>query len=152
MTTSLTHDSFIALAAVAWADQRMSKDEASGLVHAARAMGLSEEDVARVEEATKAKVDMSAFDASALDSWQRLLTYGIASWLTRLDGVQQAAEVASLAALASALESEEVTAFKLKSAASAAFDTAMAPAGSKPDRYDFAAFEKALRARLPSVK
>lgn len=151
MSTSLNLDSFRALAAVAWADGRMSKDEASGLLHAARALGLSDDDVGKVEAATKEKVSLDDVDVSALSAWERLLTYGIATWLSRLDGVQQAAEVESLATLAQKLTSAEVTDFKLRSAASAAFDTAMQPSGSKPDRYDFAAFEKALRAKLPKV-
>ena len=152
MITKLKRESFVALAAVAWADGRMSKGEAEGLLHAARAHGLEGDDLARVEQATKEKVALDAFDPSGLSSWERLLTYGVATWLARLDGVQQAAEIASLAQLAKTLETAEVTDFKLRAAASAAFDTAMQPAGSRPERYDFASFEKILRERLPTVK
>lgn len=152
MSTKLPPESFVALAAVAWADGRMSKDEAVGLVHAAKTLGLEGDALATVERATKEKVAIDAFDPSSLSSWERLLTYGLASWLTRLDGLQGGAEIDSLKQLAQKLQSNEVSPFKLQSAASAAFDTAMAKDGRKPDRYDFGAFEAALRTRLPTVK
>lgn len=152
MSTKLPPESFVALAAVAWADGRMSRDEAKGLVHAATTLGLEGEALAKVENATKEKVAIDTFDATSLSSWERLLTYGLASWLTRLDGLQGGAEIESLKKLAEKLQSNEVSPFKLQSAASAAFDTAMGKDGRKPDRYDFAAFEAALRVRLPTVK
>lgn len=152
MSTSLPPQSFVALAAVAWADGRMSKDEATGLVHAAKTHGLEGDALADVERATRQKVGIEAFDASGLSSWQRLVTYGLATWLSRLDGVQGGAEIGSLKELSSKLQSDEVTAFKLQNAASAAFDVAMQPEGRRPERYDFATFESTLRTRLPTVK
>ena len=152
MKTKLPSESFVALASVAWADGRMSKSEAEGLLHAAKAQGLEGEELATVEAATKESVSLDSFDGSVLSDWERLATYGIACWLSRLDGVQHGAEIASLEALASALTTDQVTPFKLKHAASTAFDVAMMPEGRRPDRFDFAAFEEQLRTRLPTVK
>lgn len=152
MPTKLPPQSFVALSAVAWADGRMTKNEATGLLAAAKALGLDGADLASVEAATKEKASIDDFDGTGLSTWERLLTYGLATWLARLDGVTQGAEIDSLRKLEGKLESGEVTAFKLKSAASAAFDVAMQPEGRRPDKYDFASFESTLRQRLPTVK
>jgi len=152
MSTKLPPESFVAIAAVAWADGRMSKDEAAGLVHAAKTLGLEGDALANVERATKESVSLDAFDESGLSDWERLLTYGLANWLARLDGVKAGAEIESLRALAPKLESVEITPFKLQHAASVAFDVAMQPDGRRPEKYDFAKFESSLRERLPSVK
>lgn len=151
MATKLPNESFVALAAVAWADGRMSKDEALGLLKAAKNAGLEGDALAAVERATKDKVALDAFDATGLSAWERLVTYGLASWLTRVDGVQQSAEADSLRALATKLRSSEVTDHKLAAAAAVAFDVAMQPAGRRPDRYDFEAFEKTLKDRFPKT-
>lgn len=152
MPTKLPPQSFVALSAVAWADGRMSKNEATGLLAAAKALGLDEGELAAVEKSTKEKVSIDAFDATGFSTWDRLLTYGLATWLARLDGVTQGTEIDSLRALEGKLEGGEVTTFKLKSAASAAFDVAMQPEGRRPEKYDFAGFEATLRQRLPTVK
>jgi hypothetical protein len=152
MASKLPPESYVALAAVAWADGRMSKNEAQGLLHAAKTLGLDEVELAVVEKATKEKVELSAFDAEKLSAWQRLFTYGIASWLSRLDGVQNAEELDSLRDLAGKLASTDITDFKLRSAAAVAFDVAMMPEGRRPDRYDFGALEAKLKERLPTVK
>lgn len=143
---------FVAVAAVAWADGRMSPVEADGMRRAAAAHGLGGKELAEVERATKEKVAIDAFDASSLSTWERLLTYGIASWIARLDGLTQPAEIAGLKALAAKLQTAEVTRFKLDSAASAAFEVALLPEGRRPERYDFAALDANLRERLPSLR
>ncbi len=151
MATQLPNESFVALAAVAWADGRMSRDEALGLIKAATNAGLEGDALASVERATKEKVELDAFDAGKLSAWERLVTYGLATWLSRVDGVQQGAELDSLRALATKLGSSEVTEHKLAAAAAVAFDVAMQPKGRRPDRYDFAAFEKTLKERFPTT-
>lgn len=151
MATKLPNESFVALSAVAWADGRMSQGEALGLVKAAKNAGLEGDDLSAVERATKDRVLLDAFDASKLSGWERLLTYGLASWLSRVDGVQQAAELDTLRALAAKLISTEVTDHKLAAAAAVAFDVAMQPAGRRPDRFDFAALEKTLKERFPTL-
>ncbi len=130
----------------------MGKSEATGLVHAAKSLGLDGDDLAAVERATKTKVALDAFDSSGLSDWERLMTYGLASWLSRLDGTQQAVEIENLRVLAGKLESPEVTDHRLRAAAAVGFDVAMLPEGRRPDRYDFAALESRLRERFPSAK
>jgi hypothetical protein len=152
MATKLPRESFVALAAVAWADGRMNKVEADGLLHAARTLGLAGDDLAAVERAATAKVGLEAFDPSKLSAWERLLTYGLATWLSRIDGVQQSGEIVSLRTLAERLATAEVTEHRLRAAAAVAIDVAMLPGGRRPDRYDFAAFDARLNERVPAVK
>jgi hypothetical protein len=148
---ALTSESFVALAAVAWADGRMSKAEATGLLSAAKAAGLEGAALAAVEKATTEKTSLESFDAKALSDWTRLVTYGVAQWLSRLDGVQQRAEVDSLEALAKKLTFGGLDDHKLKSAAACAFDVSMMPEGRRPDRFDFGALEAKLRERFPKM-
>jgi hypothetical protein len=144
----LPKESFVALAAVTWADGRMSRNEAEGLLRAARTAGLEGEDLAAVEEATKERADLSGFDPGGLSPWERGLTYALAAWLARVDGVENAAESATLASLGAALELPQD---KLDSAAAGAFDVACLPSGHRPDKYDFGALEQRIRDRLPSL-
>jgi len=48
MPSKLPKSTFVAIASVAWADGRMSKAEAQGLVHAAKTLGLEGDDLAAV--------------------------------------------------------------------------------------------------------
>jgi hypothetical protein len=144
----LPKESFVALAAVTWADGRMSRNEAEGLLRAARAAGLEGDDVATVERATKSQVDLTNFDPSGLSPWEKGLTYALAAWLARVDGVENAAESATLVNLGTALDLPQD---KLDSAAAGAFDVACLPSGHRPDKYDFEALEKRIRDRLPSL-
>lgn len=151
MPSKLPKPTFLAIASVAWADGRMSKAEAQGLVHAAKALGLEGDDLAAVENATKEKVTIDAFDPAGLTDWEKLVTFGLANWLSRLDGVQQGAELDSLRALHGKLVGGDVTDYKLRSAAAIAFDVAMMPEGRRPDRFDFGALEAQLAERFPTV-
>lgn len=151
MPGKLPKSTFVAIASVAWADGRMSKAEAQGLVHAAKTLGLDGADLAEVEKATKDKVTVEAFDPTGLTDWEKLVTFGLANWLSRLDGVQQGAELDSLRALHGKLVGGDVTDYKLRSAAAIAFDVAMLPEGRRPDRFDFGALEAQLAERFPTV-
>ncbi len=152
MANKLPAEAFVAMAAVAWADNRMGSNEAAALHRAAEAHGLTGDDLAAVARATKERVAIDSFDASALSTWDRLITYGIASWIARLDGLTNPAEIASLRALAERLATTEVNKFKLDTAASVAFEVALQPEGRRPERYDFAKLASILRERLPGVK
>lgn len=151
MASKLPKSTFVAVAAVAWADGRMSKAEAQGLLHAAEKLGLTGDELAEIEKATKEKVEMSAFDPSGMSDWEKLVTYGIANWISRLDGVQQGAELDYLRTLHGKLAGGDVTDYKLRSAAAIAFDVAMMPEGRRPDRFDFVALEAQLAERFPTV-
>jgi hypothetical protein len=148
MAMDLPSGSFIALSAVAWADGRMSKMEATGLLGAARACGIEGEELAAIERSTKAQVSLDDFDADELSGWQKALTYAIASWLARIDGTTVTVEHESLAALADKLDLGKE---KLGAAASAAFDISCLPGGHKPEKYDFVKLVEQLKVKLPSL-
>jgi hypothetical protein len=148
MALTLSRHSFLALAAVGWADGRLAKDEALALLRTAEKCGLAGEDLAAIEHATRERVEMADIDTSKLTSWESALTFAIASWLARLDGVVKPDEQDSLRALGKQLG---LTDKSMQGAASAAFDVAMLASGSRPEKYDFAALETRLRERLPTL-
>lgn len=126
----------------------MSRDEASGLLLAAKQAGLADEALAQVEAATKEEVAMDGFEADALDDWQKAVTYALASWLARVDGVTNTEEHESLTDLGARLGLPKD---KLGAAASAAFDISCLPGGHKPEKYDFEKLVEKLREKLPSI-
>jgi hypothetical protein len=148
MAITLPTQSFVALAAVAWADGRLTRPEATALVDAAKKHGLEGEDLAAVEQSTKTQVAISAFDPEGLGVWDRVVTYALASWLARLDGVQSTGESAALATLGDRLALDEHVRVR---AAGAALDIAVLPEGGRPDRYDFAKLVERLREKLPQL-
>lgn len=148
MKTNLHRDSFLALAAVAWADGRMTKEESAGLLRAAKACGLSEADCKSLADGMSAPVKLADLSFAQASAWERALTYALGCWLSQMDGSLNAAERDSLGALGKSLDLPEL---KLKAAASAAFDIACLPGGHKPERYDFAALEERLLVKLPSL-
>src|SRR4051812_332167 len=121
MSIELPKQAFIALSAVAWADGTFRKEEATALLHAAKASGFSEGEYAEVERSTKEKTPLDGFDPTALDAWQRALTFALASWLVRLDGVQSLDESQTLKQLGDRLELAAPVRIR---AAAAAFDVA----------------------------
>lgn len=144
----LQKQAFVALAAVAWADDRISRGEGIGLVRAAKAAGLEGDDLEAVEKATKEKTTLADFDPSALSAWERALTHALATWITRVDGVASPTEVDQLRALADRLELSD---FARKASESAAADIAVLPGGHRPEKYDFVALVETLEAKLPSA-
>jgi tellurite resistance protein len=145
----LSKESFIALASIAWADERMSRREAEGLLRAAREGGLEGDDLEAVREATESPVSLSDFDASGLSDWERGLTYALACWLSRVDGHTNAEEADSLERLGDALDFPKA---KRGPAYSAAFDIACLEGGNKPEKFDFARLVEHLGAKLPSLR
>jgi hypothetical protein len=126
----------------------MRKNEIDGLLRAAQACGLSDADRAAVGEAAKQGVDLDSVDLGALDPWQRALTYAVASWLAKLDGVTNAQEMKQLRALGTRLDLGQR---QLDLAASAVADIAVLPEGHRPEKFDFDALAKRLREKLPSI-
>lgn len=147
-TKQLPSDAFVALAAVGWADGRMTKTEGAALVRAAKESGLAGDELAAVEAATKTAVSLDDFDPSGLTPYQRGLTFALASWIARLDGVTGGSEREALERLGRALE---LSPDKRQLAASAAFDIATLAGGHRPEKYDFAALTARLREKLPSL-
>ncbi|MBK7580459.1 MAG: hypothetical protein IPI67_09665 [Myxococcales bacterium] len=148
MSLALPRESFVAIAAVAWADGWMKKTETEGLKRAATACGLSDEDFVSVEQAAKGGVDLDGLDLSGMSGWQRAVTYAVANWLARIDGVVNTEELKNLKHMGRLLDLPQT---KLDAAASAAFDIACLPGGHRPDKYDFDALATRLREKVPSL-
>ena len=148
MALMLPPQAFVALAAVAWADGRLTRSEATALVDAARKHGLAGEDLAAVTRSTTAPVAIDAFDPGAMTKWERVVTYALASWLARLDGVQSTSESDLLGRLGDRLGIEAAL---RQRAAGAAFDIAVLPEGGRPDRYDFEKLLARLHERMPQL-
>lgn len=148
MSLSLPAESFLAIATVAWADGWMKKTEIDGLLAAARACGLGDDDRAAVAVASKDGVDLDTLDLGHLGSWERALTYSIATWLAKLDGITNAKELEALKALGTRLD---LTPRQMDKASSAAFDIACLPEGNRPDRFDFDALCTRLKEKVPTL-
>jgi uncharacterized membrane protein YebE (DUF533 family) len=145
---SLSKEGFLAIAAVAWADGLLRKNEAAGLLNAAQQVGLSDQDLAVVKRATEQGLTLDGVNLDALTLPERVLTYAMATWLAKVDGVVNTDELATLRELGDALALPEQ---HLKFAASAAFDLACLPEGHKPDKFEFAKLEAQLRQKLPTL-
>lgn len=141
----LRRDVFVALAAVAWADGTLDADEADAIVRAAVDEGLSLEEIAEIEQATKNKVDLGVVDRAGLSKEDRLFVYAVACWITRMDGQVTAEESKALAQLGERLGIPE----RPRGAAEAvAREVAEMPEGDRPARYDLVALRRILGERL----
>jgi hypothetical protein len=83
-----------------------------------------------------------------LTGWEKAVTYAIAFWLAKVDGVVNTEELKNLKTLGTRLGLPQP---QLDAAASAAFDVACLPGGHRPEKYDFAALAERLRVKLPSL-
>ncbi len=145
---TLPKQSFLALAAVGWADGSLQKVEAAGLLRAARDSGLSDADVAAVEAATKSRPKLGDLDLAGMSSWEQVLTFALGAWLAQADGVVSTDEHETLRALGDALGLADPL---RKRAAVAAYDVACLPEAGRPERFDLAKLEARLRERLPQL-
>lgn len=148
MAFELPKEAFIALAALGWADGSIRASEKAGLLKAASSCGVAGGDLAEVEAALTKETKLDGFVPGDMSDWQRLLTYGLAVWLARLDGVQSTDESAVLKALAKRLDLDQQ---KTDRASAAAFDVFCLPEGGRPDRFDFVALDKRMREKLPHL-
>lgn len=146
MTAStLRKDVFVALAAIAWADGSLDPDEADGIVRAAADEGLSLDDMAAIDEATKNPVDLGVIDRSGMSKEDRLFVYAVACWIARMDGKVTDAESQALAKLGERLGVPERTRGQIEGIAR---QVAELPEGDRPARYDLAAVRRILADRL----
>ncbi|MDF3071563.1 MAG: hypothetical protein K0R38_7164 [Polyangiaceae bacterium] len=145
---SLRKEGFLAVVAVARADGLLRADESRGVLGAAREVGLAEEELAEVKAALENGLELSSLDFTGLSGAERALTYALAMWLAKVDGVVNTEELATLRKLGAALSLPEP---KLKSAASAAFDITCLPGGNRPDKFEFKKLEERLREKLPAL-
>jgi hypothetical protein len=146
---NLPKQSFLALAAIGWADGSLQGIEAKGLLRAAREAGVTGDDFAEIEHAVTSKTTLDGIDVSGLSPWEQVLTYALAAWLAQLDGVVSTSEKGPLADLGDRLG----LALPLRArAAAAANDIACLPGGGRPERYDFQKLGARLKEKLPQVK
>jgi uncharacterized membrane protein YebE (DUF533 family) len=145
----LRRDVFVALAAVAWADGKLDPDEADAIVRAAVEEGLSLEEIAEIEDATKTRVDLGALDRTGLTKDDRLFVYAIACWIARLDGHISPEEAKALAGLGERLGIPERP---RAHAEASAREVAEMPDGDRPARYDLVALRRILGERLRTAQ
>jgi len=145
---TLPKRSFLALAAVGWADGSLQRNEATGLVRAAKACGVDGGDLAEIDRAIKQRVALDGIDVAGLSRWEQVLTFALASWLSTIDGVKSTDERETLGKLGDALGLDEALRVR---AAAAANDIACLPEGGRPDRFDFVKLVARLRERLPQL-
>jgi hypothetical protein len=146
--STLPKESFLALVAVGWVDKQLQRVEVTGLMRAAKEANLPAQDLAEIETATKAPMDLAALDFSKLGQWEQVLTYALAAWIAQVDGVVSTSESDMLADLGTKLGLAEPL---RKRAAVAANDVACLPQGGRPDKYDFEKLIARLKERMPQL-
>lgn len=149
MPLSLPKDALLALAAVGWSDGNLDPDEGAALLRTAKEAGLDASEIADIERATKSKITIPEIMTITLSRKDRVVCYALATWLARLDGVVTAEERDSLVLLGDRLGLPDGVRSR---ASAAAFEVASMPAGDRPARYDFAALEARIIAKLGDVE
>jgi uncharacterized membrane protein YebE (DUF533 family) len=142
--TRLGRDVFIALAAVGWADGQLDQEEADAIVRTALEEGLDIDEIAEIEEATKNPVDIGVVDRKNLSKEDRLFVYGVASWITRLDGLVTEDEQAALAKLGDALKVPE----RPRELVDGIAQDVANLSDDRPSRYDLVALRRIIGERL----
>ena len=144
----LGRDVYIALAAVGWADGNLDQEEADAIVRTALEEGLDLTEIAEIEAATKEQIDLGVIDRKNLSKEDRLFVYGVACWLTRLDGVVTEAEVKALADLGEALKIPE----KPRAVVDGIAQEIANQGDDRPSRYDLMGLRRAIGDRLKSAQ
>jgi uncharacterized membrane protein YebE (DUF533 family) len=142
--TGLGRDVYIALAAVGWADGKLDQEEADAIVRTALEEGLDIDEIAEIEEATKNPVDIGIIDRKNLSKEDRLFVYGVASWITRLDGVVTEGEQDALRKLGDALKVPE----KPRQLVDGIAQDVANLSDDRPSRYDLIALRRIIGERL----
>ena len=145
MSLTLPKDAFLALAAVGWSDGVFTAEEGAALLRAARGSGLAAEDLASVESAMKKSITIPEIETIRMTRADRVLTYALATWLARLDGVVTPEERDTLVLLGDRMGLPDGVRSR---ASAAAFEVASLPDGDRPDRYDFGALQARLAKTL----
>jgi uncharacterized membrane protein YebE (DUF533 family) len=142
--TGLGRDVYLALAAVGWADGQLDQEEADAIVRTALEEGLDLAEIAEIEEATKSPLDLGVIDRKNLSKQDRLFVYGVASWITRLDGVVSEGEQAALRKLAEVLKVPE----KPRAVVDGIAQDVANLSDDRPARYDLLALRRIIGERL----
>jgi uncharacterized membrane protein YebE (DUF533 family) len=148
MSKKMSQDVFIALAAIGWADGKLDREEADGIVRAALESGLSIEEIEPIEKAVKESVSLKSIDRSKLTPVERTFVYACAVWLARLDGHVEPEEKMALHKLGDLLGMPD----RVRTEASAAaLEIAQLEGGDRPDRYDFTKLQVRIEERLNAI-
>lgn len=134
-------DVFMALAAIGWADGTLDQDEGDAIIRTAAEQGLSIEDLEAIEAACKQRVDLETIDRSQLSKVDRLFVFGVACWMTRLDGSVDEAERRALATLGQKLSVPENLQARVEDLTK---KIEALPDGDRPDRYDLSRLRSVL--------
>jgi uncharacterized membrane protein YebE (DUF533 family) len=141
----LGRDVFLALAAIGWADGKLDEEEADAIVRTAVEEGLELDEIAEIEKATKAPIDLEVIDRSSMSKADRLFVYAVASWMIRLDGAVDGRELAVLHRLGDSLKIPERP---REHADAIALEIAELPEGDRPSRYDLPKLRQTIAERL----
>jgi uncharacterized membrane protein YebE (DUF533 family) len=143
----LGRDVYVALAAVGWADGKLDQEEADAIVRTALEEGLDIGEIAEIEAATKEPIDLGVIDRKNLSKEDRLFVYGVACWLTRLDGVVTEAESAALTRLGESLKIPD----KPRQIVDGIAQDIANRGDDRPDRYDLLGLRQAISERLQAA-
>jgi len=143
----LGKDVYLALAAVGWADGQLTTAAADAIVRTALDEGLEFEEVAEIEAATKAPIDVGQIDHMDMTKADRLYVYAVASWIAEIDGGTSDMEKVALAKLGDSL--------RIPEAPRARADEIMqeiAAHADRPERFDLLSLRRTLDARLKDAR
>jgi uncharacterized membrane protein YebE (DUF533 family) len=146
--TRLGRDVYLALAAVGWADGKLDADEADAIVRTAVEEGLELEEIAAIEAATKAPIDLGVVERQGLSKEDRLYVYGVAAWIARLDGVVSDAERDSLKRLGETLKVPEHP----RQIVDHIVEDVAQKSDARPSRYDLVALRTIIGERLAAAE
>jgi uncharacterized membrane protein YebE (DUF533 family) len=146
--TRLGRDVYVALAAVGWADGKLDQDEADAIVRAALEEGLELAEIGEIEQATRARVELASVE-QRLSKEDRLYVYGIARWITGMDGVVTEAESAALRRLGEVLKIPERPREIVEQVVA---DVAKLSGDDRPAQYDLVALRRILAERLAAAQ
>ncbi len=148
MDKKLPLQSFLALAAIGWADGSLQRIEREGLLRAAKECGLTDDELARVERASKEQRTLGGVELAGMSRWEQVLTYALASWFAALDGVVSTSEHETMVKVGDKLGLDAALRTR---ASAAANDIACLPGAGRPDRYDFVKLVARLHERMPQL-
>jgi uncharacterized membrane protein YebE (DUF533 family) len=146
--TRLGRDVYVALAAVGWADGKLDQDEADAIVRAALEEGLELAEIGEIEQATKTRVELASVE-QRLSKEDRLYVYGIARWITGMDGVVTEAETAALKLLGEVLKIPDRPREIVEKVVE---DVARLSGDDRPAQYDLVALRRILAERLAAAQ
>jgi len=136
---------FLALAAIGWADGNLDQEEADAIVRTALEEGLELDAIEEIERATRTRLELDSLNLEGMTKEDRLFVYGVAAWMTRLDGTVEAAELEALGRLGDLLR---IPVGPRQAVDAVAQEIALLPEGDRPARYDLARLRANIAERL----